>query len=792
MRQLILLTILLKALNASAILVPEDFVSIQAALDSCATGDTVLVSQGIYYETIWWPNTQSIKLLGSSQESCIISSMANSPFLVTTEGIRFPSSSGCDTTTVVSGFTIQSCRSSEGGGISIEGCSPTLKNLTIKDNESGFFMHPGEGGGIYIDNGSPILSNLKVYDNRARYGGGIFIEGGSPIIRNCEVYDNQASYWGGGLGLLHGSVIIRNSMIYQNIGEGMTLSDGDALLENVTIHSNTVTGLEIYDCHLVFSSENRCNIYFNGLSGNGREIILGNNSTFPHIVLDTFTVLIPTNEYINPVNNCTYDILHLQDNFDQAPEIDARALGTRPASAFPYRIALEDINLTGPDAGVQTAAFHWESMNAEGISTGEGAEEFDLVSGSITNGIWECTVPELPTGSDVEWYVTATDVNGNSSVTPPSFFNIFSQSGDIMFFQEITPYYDRALVDSVYNKFTNDNTLFQADRWLLHMADTLTYEIGSILDQYSVILEFTNYAVNPFREEISAWLDQPDRGYILTGCDEVGTEFGYEDQDFLPGDYWYDLFGIASLSNDILFDGWAQLILSRIMAVQVDTLSGYLFDYLSSQDMSLNWYPEIATNNCNFMDWMIPTDDTEVAFTTFDEPIVSPGDPDPTGGLNPCALYKELPSGSRTAILGFDPSTLWAENADTSIWINGIDSLSILKRVIDWAGRRNPTSVENDHNIPQQCRLYQNYPNPFNPTTTISYSLPEAGEVELLIYDIRGRLVDRIFSGPQSAGVHDIQWNGLDQNGIPICTGVYLCKLLAGEYSKTIKMLYLK
>ncbi|MBL7026221.1 MAG: T9SS type A sorting domain-containing protein, partial [Candidatus Marinimicrobia bacterium] len=88
--------------------------------------------------------------------------------------------------------------------------------------------------------------------------------------------------------------------------------------------------------------------------------------------------------------------------------------------------------------------------------------------------------------------------------------------------------------------------------------------------------------------------------------------------------------------------------------------------------------------------------------------------------------------------------------------------------------------------------LKQNYPNPFNPSTTITYSLPEAGEVELLIYDLQGRMVDKLFSGPQSAGTHDILWNGVNQNGFPISSGVYLCKLLAGEYIKTIKMVYLR
>jgi len=86
----------------------------------------------------------------------------------------------------------------------------------------------------------------------------------------------------------------------------------------------------------------------------------------------------------------------------------------------------------------------------------------------------------------------------------------------------------------------------------------------------------------------------------------------------------------------------------------------------------------------------------------------------------------------------------------------------------------------------------KNFPNPFNATTTISYDLPEYADVELLIYDIQGRLVNRIVNENQSAGSHQCLWNAVDIEGHPVSTGIYVCQLLAGKYSKTIKMLYLR
>ncbi|NQV41778.1 MAG: M6 family metalloprotease domain-containing protein [Candidatus Marinimicrobia bacterium] len=84
------------------------------------------------------------------------------------------------------------------------------------------------------------------------------------------------------------------------------------------------------------------------------------------------------------------------------------------------------------------------------------------------------------------------------------------------------------------------------------------------------------------------------------------------------------------------------------------------------------------------------------------------------------------------------------------------------------------------------------YPNPFNPTVNIGYVLPERVELTLTVYDIAGREVTQLLSGDQSAGSHEIQWNGVDASGLSVSTGVYFCRLEVGEISHTIKMVYLK
>lgn len=100
-------------------------------------------------------------------------------------------------------------------------------------------------------------------------------------------------------------------------------------------------------------------------------------------------------------------------------------------------------------------------------------------------------------------------------------------------------------------------------------------------------------------------------------------------------------------------------------------------------------------------------------------------------------------------------------------------------------------SIE-DLQIPENVMLYQNYPNPFNPTTTIRYELPEQSNVSLIIYDLNGKIVRTIESGSKSMGRYKYIWNGLDESGMQLSTGVYLTRLQAGSYTKTIKMLYIK
>ena len=86
----------------------------------------------------------------------------------------------------------------------------------------------------------------------------------------------------------------------------------------------------------------------------------------------------------------------------------------------------------------------------------------------------------------------------------------------------------------------------------------------------------------------------------------------------------------------------------------------------------------------------------------------------------------------------------------------------------------------------------QNYPNPFNPSTTITFAIPETGEVTLSIYNLRGQLIQTLLSGPIAAGQHSVVWYGTDFRGAKVASGVYLYKLQAKNFVATRKLVFTK
>ena len=108
--------------------------------------------------------------------------------------------------------------------------------------------------------------------------------------------------------------------------------------------------------------------------------------------------------------------------------------------------------------------------------------------------------------------------------------------------------------------------------------------------------------------------------------------------------------------------------------------------------------------------------------------------------------------------------------------------------------------TENDDNVvPGFNFQLKNYPNPFNPSgagrgpsTTIRYQLADISNVSLTIYNIRGQLIKTLVNDIKPAGEHSVIWNGVDNDNLPVSSGVYLYQIRANDKVITKKMLLLQ
>jgi hypothetical protein len=103
-----------------------------------------------------------------------------------------------------------------------------------------------------------------------------------------------------------------------------------------------------------------------------------------------------------------------------------------------------------------------------------------------------------------------------------------------------------------------------------------------------------------------------------------------------------------------------------------------------------------------------------------------------------------------------------------------------------------PVSNDDPSVTPVGAQLIGNYPNPFNPETSIRYSIDQNGPVSLKIYNTRGQLVRTLVNETKASGLHTVVWNGMDEQGSAVSSGIYYYKMYAGKYSSTRKMILMK
>jgi photosystem II stability/assembly factor-like uncharacterized protein len=210
-----------------------------------------------------------------------------------------------------------------------------------------------------------------------------------------------------------------------------------------------------------------------------------------------------------------------------------------------------------------------------------------------------------------------------------------------------------------------------------------------------------------------------------------------------------------------------------------DTLWGSGLKFVTSSDGGYNW---------NYYENVIG-----------DASIISP-----INGLTGWVYFSNIFTNARLILYTKDAGKTWAEelrlqddfisamdNTDGNLWIAGRNGLIMKKK---WKY----TSIEKDESaIPQTIKLYQNYPNPFNSSTIIAYELTEEVNAKLGIFNITGEMIRMFDLNPQRAGYYTIIWDGKNDNGIVVSSGVYYCNLktfskYGNNSSSSLKMILIK
>ena len=94
--------------------------------------------------------------------------------------------------------------------------------------------------------------------------------------------------------------------------------------------------------------------------------------------------------------------------------------------------------------------------------------------------------------------------------------------------------------------------------------------------------------------------------------------------------------------------------------------------------------------------------------------------------------------------------------------------------------------------MPNRFELKGNYPNPFNPSTSIAYSIDLNSNVNVTVYSLLGEEIATLLAGDITPGTHEVRWNGVDNAGEAVASGVYIYRVEANNQALTGKMMLLK
>jgi len=622
-----------------------------------------------------------------------------------------------------------------GGGIASDSHSLlNLENVTIKDNNADL-----DGGGFYCAYSPPIMNNVKITGNSAVYnGGGIYFYNinTSAILTNVIISDNTAAY-GGGISFNHSTTSLENVSVTNNVA--YSYGGGIYCYNNSTFS---------------FSSENRCNIYLNSIEssrGTGTDFF-AEECNIIEVIVDTFTVVSPTDYYASPIDNYTFDIQHgVIDSLINADVYvsvngDDSNIGTSPEEPF-------------KTIDHALSVIYSDSLNHNTIHLAPG------VYSNSTNGEtypinWSQFVSLSGSGEEE----TILDANNSSSVmvfygvTETLIQNITIRNGSStskgggIYFNDSSP--------SLKNVTITNNTVTNFGGGIYCMDSSPNFENVTI----------TNNTASWYGGGITCHNSSPSlKNVTITGNSAADGGGIYCWHFSNPSLVNVTITGNSAADGGGIYCHWNSNPILINCILWYDSPEEVYFDQYGIPNTITISYSDIqggeigiVTNNNGTVNWLEGNIDADPLFAdpqNGDFHLTWANFPIPDSTMSPC-----IDAGDPNSL--FDPDGTIADMG-TYYYNQG-------------------TGTENYELKISNVKLV-NHPNPFNPTTTISFSIPEESKIELSIYNIKGQKIKSLLSDQIEAGEHTIVWNGTDDNNKPVSSGVYLYNLNVNNKTEAVK-----
>jgi len=466
-----------------------------------------------------------------------------------------------------------------------------------------------------------------------------------------------------------------------------------------------------------------------------------------------------------------------------------------------------DDNPSGEAAGVSAVTL---SYQLDSLTATVNSVSLSMTDGSSEDGTWEGTMPGAATGQTVYWTLTAYDNNGNASSTAMTSYFIFEATAgnDLIFNNQARLYGSLAYSAQLYFYWAAlSATGFDIwDASYGGMNDELT-------GQYSTIVELAGTGPNYINDaEVTSWWAGGDKLYIVAGDEWLGARSGWANGETAAGSVAREVLGIAAEYNDVNYGAAGdQEGISRLMALDGDAYSGPLYAFMqnantdSSMDstgaavmVTLNYDPFYETGGSNWLDGVDAVASHTVNMTGLSGVLDSTGAPLADAETYNVMISGQSGTGGRSAFLAFDPialNTQYMTPHDVGyVWVgaHNYSGANVSPLALAYEGLGASTGTDDEIAMPNSFALRGNYPNPFNPSTKIAYSIDINSKVNVKIYSLLGEEITSLFSGDVNPGTHEVQWNGTDNAGVAVASGVYIYRVEANNQALTSKMMLLK